>query len=125
LGKPLIGEGHIELFESEAGHVHVMYARGPCEVGLPADWGNWKVAKDTVVNISITLNQDLRLKDLKVRNLEKYRWYTDRSGATYYHDYVRGIEYQVEGDLVTAITYGPAFADRQLHCNPEKRRLRY
>ena len=60
-GKPLIGgAGSIELYEKDEGRVQVMYARNQCEQGLPADWGNWKVPRDTVVNISITLRKDLK-----------------------------------------------------------------
>jgi hypothetical protein len=126
LGKPIIGgDGSIELYELEEGRVHVMYARQPCEQGLPADWGNWNVARDTVVNISITLNKDLRVTDLKIRNIEKHKWYTDDSGATYYHDRQRGIEYQVQKGVVTAITYGPTGKDRSLRCNKNVRLIRY
>ncbi len=126
LGKPIVGgEGAIELFESKEGHVYVRYARQPCEEGLPADWGNWNVARDTVVNVQITLNQDLRLRDLKIRNLKALKWYTDESGATYYHDKWKGIEYQVVGDLVTAITYGPARADRMLRCKKNAPVIKY
>lgn len=125
LGRPRIGGGHIELFENQAGTIQVVYARGPCEVGLPADWGNWNVPEDTVVNITITLHEILQLADLKIRNLRKMKWYTDSSGATYYHDAVRGIEYQVEGHLVTAISYGPGSADRRLQCRKHVPRIRY
>jgi hypothetical protein len=125
LGKPRIGGGHIELFESEAGHVQVIYARRPCEMGLPADWGNWNVPADTVVSISISLNQLLPLADLKIRNLKRLKWYTDKYGATYYHDARRGIEYQVEGHLVTAISYGPGAQDRRLRCKAHQPRIRY
>ena len=126
LGKPVIGgDGALELFEGEAGHIHVRYAVKSCEQGLPADWGNWNVAKDTVVNISITLNRELPIRELKIRNFRQLKWYTDRSGATYYHDRSRGIEYQVEGDLVTAITYGPEARDRTLMCNKRATRMKY
>ena len=126
LGKPVIGgDGALELFEGEAGHIHVRYAVKSCEQGLPADWGNWNVAKDTVVNISITLNRELRVRELKIKNFRKLKWYTDSSGATYYHDRSRGIEYQVEGDLVTAITYGPEAKDKTLMCNKHAPRLKY
>jgi hypothetical protein len=125
LGKPLIPDGRIELFEGETGHIQIMYARKPCEIGLPADWGNWNVPQDTVVNITVTLNRILQLSDLRLRNLKKMKWYTDSSGATYYHDAIRGIEYQVEGDLVTAITYGPAATDKRFRCKANAPRLKY
>lgn len=126
LGKPIIGAaGAIELYEKEEGRIQVTYARKPCEQGLPADWGNWKVAPGTVVNISITLREEIPVADLKIRNIEKYKWYTGDSGATYYHDQRSGIEYQVQDGMVTAIAYGPMTRDRRLRCRRDARRIRY
>jgi hypothetical protein len=126
LGKPIFGgDSAIELYESEEGRIQVRYARQPCEEGLPADWGNWRIAKDTVVNISITLNHELAVAALKLRNFERLKWYTDNSGATYYRDKQRGIEYQVQGRSVTAITYGPSTRDRPLLCKRNVPLLRY
>jgi hypothetical protein len=126
LGKPIVGaDGAIELYERPEGRVQVMYARKACEEGLPADWGNWKVDPGTVVNISITLNRELAVTELRVSNFKKLKWYTDKSGATYYHDRNRGVEYQVQGDIVTAITYGPAATDWRLRCKANLPLIRY
>ena len=126
LGKPIIGgEGAIDLYDLREGRVHIMYARQPCEVGLPADWGNWRVPRDTVVNISIQLQDEIPLRRLHIRNIERYKWYTGDSGATYYHDRVRGLEYQVQEGMVTAITYGPAARDRALRCKRNTPLIRY
>lgn len=126
LGKPVIGSaGAIELYEKHEGRIQVMYARKPCEQGLPADWGNWKVARDTVVNVSITLRDEIPVTDLRIRNIEKYKWYTGDSGATYYHDKRSGIEYQVQDGMVTAIAYGPTASDRALRCRKDAPRIRY
>ncbi|MCM3869745.1 MAG: hypothetical protein ND895_03455 [Pyrinomonadaceae bacterium] len=126
LGKPIIGtEGAIELYEKQEGRVQVMYARKPCEQGLPADWGNWKVSPDTVVNISITLHEEIPVANLKIRNIEKYKWYTGDSGATYYRDERRGVEYQVQDGMVTAIAYGPTTRDRALRCRKDAPLIRY
>jgi hypothetical protein len=126
LGRPIIGEaGAIELYEREDGRVNVRYARRPCEQGLPADWGNWKVPRDTVVNISITLHNPILLSDLKVRNINGHKWYTDKFGATYYHDRMRGIEYQVQEGMVTAISYGPSARDTHLLCKKGIPLIRY
>ncbi|MEP6635251.1 MAG: hypothetical protein ABJB97_00900 [Acidobacteriota bacterium] len=126
LGKPIIGgDGSIDLYELREGRVHVMYARRPCEQELPADWGNWRVARDTVVNISVTLHEQIPVTRLRVKNLERYKWYTGESGATYYHDKRRGIEYQVQDGIVTAITYGPAADDGRLRCKKNVPLLRY
>jgi hypothetical protein len=127
LGKPIIGgsTGSTELYEKLEGRVQVMYALKPCEQGLPADWGNWKVGPDTVVNISITLHEEIPVADLKIRNIEKYKWYTGDSGATYYRDERRGVEYQVQDGMVTAIAYGPTTRDRGLRCRKNAPLIRY
>jgi hypothetical protein len=126
LGKPAIGgTGSIELYEKPEGRIQVMYARKPCEQGLPADWGNWRVGRDTVVNISITLREEIPLARLNIRNIEKYKWYTGDSGATYYRDERRGIEYQVQDDRVTAIAYGPTTRERALRCSKNIPLIRY
>lgn len=126
LGKPIIGgDGSLDLYDLKEGRVHVMYARHPCEEGLPADWGNWRVPHDTVVNISIQLHEEIPLRRLRIRNIERYKWYTGASGATYYHDPIRGLEYQVQEGMVTAITYGPTRRDRALLCKRNAPLLRY
>ena len=126
LGNPIIGgAGALDLYDVKEGRVRVMYARHPCEEGLPADWGNWRVPHDTVVNISIQLHQEIPVKRLRIRNIERYKWYTDDSGASYYHDRVRGLEYQVEQGMVTAITYGPTSRDRRLRCKQNVPLIRY
>jgi hypothetical protein len=126
LGKPIIGgDGVIDLYETSEGRVHVMYARSPCEEGLPADWGNWRVPHDTVVNISIQLHKEFPLRKLRIRNIERYKWYTGDSGATYYRDRVRGLEFQVQEGMVTAITYGPMTRDRGLLCKKNVPLIRY
>lgn len=126
LGKPIIGgEGSLDLYDLKEGRIRVMYARHPCEEGLPADWGNWRVPHDTVVNISIQLHEEIPLKRLRIRNIQRYKWYTGESGATYYHDPIRGLEYQVQEGMVTAITYGPARRDRALRCKQNSPLIRY
>jgi hypothetical protein len=126
LGKPIVGgDGAIDLYELREGHVNIRYARRECEQGLPADWGNWKVPRDTVVNISIGLHQELSPAELKIRTLKPFKWYTDTSGATYYRDKRRGIEYQVQEGMVTAITYGPTARDGRLLCRKNMPLIRY
>lgn len=126
LGKPAIGtDGVVELYQRKEGRIQVRYARRPCEEGLPADWGNWRVSKDTVVNISITLNEEIPVKKLRIQNIERFKWYTGESGATYYVDRRRGIEYQVQDELVTAIAYGPMARDLPLRCRKNVPLMRY
>jgi hypothetical protein len=118
LGKPTIDEGSaVEGFDIEGVRVLVMYSRQRCEQGLPADWGNWDVPPDTVVNIVVPFANEVRLSDLKLPDIEKYKWYTDDDGITYYHDKKAGLLYSVNrSGAVYFITYGPAEADQKLLC---------
>ncbi len=125
LGKPIFETRINDTYESSDGRVIIMYARHACEEGLPADWGNWNVPQDTVVNIQIALEKAIPVGDLKIRDLRRYKWYTDGSGATYYRLRRVGLEYQVQASKVTGITFGPAMRDRPLLCRKDAPEIRY
>ena len=116
-------------YEVEEGRVSILYARGTCEQGLPSDWGNWNVPPDTVIHISIYLKKERRLSKLQLQEMKKFKWYTDDSGWTYYHDEVEGVQYAVsegeDGGLVGSITYGPTKKDEHLLCNKSAPKIRY
>jgi hypothetical protein len=126
LGKPHSEESpSSDLYEVAEGRVDIMYVREKCEQGLPANWGNWNVPPDTVVNISISLNKPIPLTELGVPNIKRFEWYTDDSSTTYYHDKKQGIEYEVQDKKVTSITYGPTEKDSVLLCNKNAPVIRY
>jgi hypothetical protein len=59
LGKPLFEESTpTDIYDVEEGRINFMYVVKKCQQGLPSDWGNWNVAPDTVVNITIYLKKD-------------------------------------------------------------------
>lgn len=71
LGKPLSEESSsFDSYDVAEGRVEIMYVREKCEQGLPANWGNWNVPPDTVVNISISLNKPIPLTKLGVPNIK-------------------------------------------------------
>src|SRR4026209_1912183 len=109
LGKPTWSD---DTYELPQGTIEIMYAKKRCEQGVPSGWGNWNVPVDTVVNISIEV--DFPVKDLKIRNLERYKWYTDDSLTTYYRLAKQGLEYSVRDGRVTNVTYGPTTQDNKL-----------
>jgi hypothetical protein len=111
------------VYDFDKGAIRIMYSRKRCEQGLPSDWGNWNVPLDTVINISV--DDDTPVEDLKISNLEKYKWYTDDSGTTYYHLKDKGIEYSVRDGRVTQITYGPTSKDQNLLCKKNTPEIRY
>jgi predicted RNase H-like HicB family nuclease len=120
MGKPSRSD---YIYDLDEGTVRFMYARARCERGLPSDWGNWNVPADTVINIDV--EADIALADLKVENIEQYKWYTDDSGATYYRLKKEGLEYQVHDRRVTGITYGPRASDASLMCVKNPSEIRY
>jgi hypothetical protein len=126
LGKPLFDEyPSSDVYDVKEGRANIMYVRQRCEQGLPSNWGNWNVPPGTVANITIYLKEGTPLADLKIPDIEKYKWYTDDSGATYYQLKKEGIEYQVQGEKVTGITYGPTEEDEKLLCKKEAPVIRY
>jgi hypothetical protein len=125
MGKPLFETRINDTYDLAEGRVTVRYARGPCEQGLPADWGNWNVLPETVVNITITLELAIPLGALKIKNIKKYKWYTDNSGATYYRLRRAGVEYQVQERKITGITFGPTLKDSHLLCKKNVPEIRY
>jgi hypothetical protein len=61
------------IYDLDEGTVRIMYARQDASrVFLPGG-GNWNVAPDTVINIWVEV--DFPVKKLRIRNLEKYKWY--------------------------------------------------
>jgi len=127
LGRPLFDEGKvIETFDVPEGRLNVMFVAHPCQKGLPANWGNWNVPVDTVVEISIHLEKPFRFSKLKIPNKEKKKWYTDDTLTTYYHDEKEGIEYSVtERGIVEEITYGPTSKDESLLCDRNAPKIKY
>ncbi len=117
LGRPLFEEKRpIDTYDVKEGRLNIMYVLQRCEQGLPADWGNWDVPPGTVANVEISLKKSIRLVNLKIPNVEKYKWYTDDAGFTYYRIERDGIEYEVENGKVTSIVYGPSEKDKALIC---------
>ncbi len=125
LGKPIFETRINDTYDSTEGRVTILYARQACEEGRPADWGNWNVPAETVVNIQITLETAIPVRSLKIQNLRRYKWYTDSGGATYYRLRGTGLEYQVQARKVTGITYGPARKDARLLCRKNVPEMRY
>ena len=120
LGKPSRSD---YIYDFDEGTVRIMYARQRCEQGVPSGWGNWNVAPDTVINIWVEV--DFPVKNLKIRDLHKYKWYTDDSLTTYYRLPAQGLEYEVQNQRVISITYGPTARDKELMCKKNIPEIRY
>ena len=126
LGQPLpMSSKFTDSYDVEEGRVHFMYVRQRCEQGLPADWGNWDVPPETVANIEIYLSKEVPLKELNIPDIEKYKWYTDDTLTTYYHNKEEGVEYSVRDGMVHRITYGPRGRDKYLLCKKDTPVIRY
>jgi hypothetical protein len=120
LGKPTRFD---YIYDFDEGTVRIMYAKQRCEQGVPSGWGNWNVAPDTVINISV--EADFPVKKLGIRNLERYKWYTDDTLATYYRLPKEGLEYSVRDGRVLEVTYGPTENDKSLLCRKDVPEIRY
>ena len=125
-GEPLFDENSVlDIYDVDEGRINVMYVVQKCQKGLPSNWGNWNVAPGTVVDVTVHLKDPVRLADLKISDIEKYKWYTDDSMTTYYQDKKQGIEYSVQDGMVTSITHGPTEGDEALLCNKNAPKIKY
>ena len=120
LGKPSRSD---YIYDLEQGTVRIAYAQKRCEQGVPSGWGNWNVAKDTVIHVWV--ETDFSVRSLRGRNLEKFKWYTDDALATYYRLPAQGLEYTVQHGRVRSITYGPTRKDEVLLCEKNVPEIRY
>jgi hypothetical protein len=111
------------IYDFDEGTIRIMYVKQRCEQGVPSGWGNWNVPPDTVINVSVEV--DMPVRKLKVRNLEQYKWYTDDSLTTYYRLPAEGLEYSVQNKRVVDITYGPTKSDERLLCKKNVPEIRY
>jgi hypothetical protein len=111
------------IYDLDEATVRIVYANQRCQQGVPSWWGNWNVERDTVTNIIVEAN--IPVRQLKVRNLPRYKWYTDKSRTTYYRLPGRGLEYTVQKGRVLDITYGPTEKDKDLLCRKNAPLIRY
>lgn len=111
------------IYDLDEGTVRIVYANHPCAQGLPSNWGNWNVPRDTVT--SIIVEADMPLRKLKIRNLQRYKWYTDKSRTTHYRLPGPGLEFSVKNGRVVDITYGPTDKDKGLLCSKNVPARRY
>lgn len=111
LGKPA-GSDHV--YKVGAGTVDVTYSQERCEHNVSPGWGNWNVSRDTVLTMSF--DADFPIKNLKIRNLEKYKLHSDDPLTTFYRLPEEGIQYSVRNAKVVRITYGPTEKDKSLRC---------
>jgi hypothetical protein len=96
-------------------HVNVMYATEPC-LGLVYYWGNYKVAANTVLKVSISYEHGVPLASLNIPNVEKLKREVDDSLTVYYFDEEQGVEYSVQEGTIVGVDYGPATRDSYLRC---------
>ena len=91
------------------GMVGIQYSLGRCVEG-------WKVKKDTVVRVSVHLTNPVPFADMRAE-LENLPRSEDDAGALYYWNDMDGIQYVIQDERVTSITYGVNEDDeRSLAC---------
>jgi hypothetical protein len=113
------------IYDLDEATVRIVYANQPCQPGVPSWWGNWNVPRDTVTNIIVEADTPIPVRKLKIPNLAKYKWYTDKTRTTYYRLPGPGLEYSVQKGRVLDITYGPTEKDQGLLCRKNVPLIKY
>jgi hypothetical protein len=109
-------EKQLTTYQTKKEAVSVLYASGP---PCGSDAGSeWKVPKDTVVNITVSPKDRVLLSELNI-DLTTY----DRSSGIHrqniitYFNNQEGIRIQTFQDEVMSITYFPSASDQKLKCS--------
>gem|GEM_PF-1187987 len=114
----LIGKPNFEygLYDFDNERVDIIYTSND-GCGASQEDG-WRVPKDTVLSISVSLKEMKPLSQLSI-DREKYEKTEggDVEGIVYYSNKDEGITYEVRYNKVTAIMYGPTTKDEYLRCS--------
>jgi hypothetical protein len=97
--------------ETEAEFVRVEYAKGPCD-GYPP---GWNVPAGTVLSISVRTKAEHRFSDLRL-DFSKYVMSMDDTFTTYYASREEGVQYVVQNERITSVSYIPMTTDQRLRC---------
>ena len=114
LGSPQTTGG--SSYETEDASIFVEYSDGPCEKGWPY---GWNVNKDTVVRITVSPKNTVRLADL---NLDEKKYVMSRDShintKVHYVNHNDGIaiEFDEIAGRVRSFSYQPATSDLKLRC---------
>lgn len=116
LGPPTLEDSGYEI---NGERVQISYSSRGCQEGLPA---GWKVPADTVVTISVSSKNDMKLADVLVpgRNYDQiYSVHTPQ--LVDYADVSEGVRYTTIDGSVHSITYfGSEADDKKLRCGEYK-----
>ena len=124
LGKPKSQSALSDHYRpNDEEYVNIEYATKPC-LGLTYYWGNYAVAKNTVLTISVSYEHGFPLSSLNISNIDALKREVDHSLTVYYFDADQGVEYSVQDGTVVSIEYGPGKIDSYLRC-PDKSLLFY
>jgi hypothetical protein len=95
--------------------VTFIYSIGPCTKERK---NGWNVPEYTVLRICVSSAIKPRFSELKVdkEKLQKIRD-PELTDVFYYIDNEKGIEYEVQNDLITTTTYLPTAKDKDLWCS--------
>lgn len=115
LGRPTFEDSGYDV---DGERVLISYSAQGCEEGLP---GGWKVPPNTVVNISVSSNKDLKLADVLVAGRDYERIYGIDTPHVAYVDVQDGVSYSTIDGSVQTISYFGAEADnKRLRCGEYK-----
>jgi hypothetical protein len=116
LGPPTLEDSGYEI---NGERVQISYSSRGCQEGLPA---GWKVPADTVVTISVSSKNDMKLADVLVagRNYDQI-YSVHKPQLIDYVDVPEGVRYTTIDGSVHSITYfGSEADDKKLRCGEYK-----
>lgn len=115
LGRPTFEDSGYDI---DGEQVLIRYSAQGCEEGLP---GGWNVPPNTVVNISVSSTNDLKLTDVLVPGKNYEQIYGTHTPHVDYVDVQDGVRYRtVDGSVQTISYFGAEADDKKLRCGEYK-----
>jgi hypothetical protein len=116
----LLGPSNLEdsVYDIGGEQVRISYSSQGCQEGLPA---GWKVPANTVVSISVSSNDEIKLADVLVPGKNYDQIYRVHTPTVDYIDVQEGVRYTTTDGAVQTTTYfGSEADDKKLRCGEYK-----
>ena len=116
----LLGPSNIEDsgYDTRGEQVRISYSSQGCQEGLPA---GWKVTANTVVSISVSSKNEIKLAGVLVPGKNYDQIYGVHTPHVDYVDVLEGVRYStLDGSVQTVTYFGSEADDKKLRCGEYK-----
>ena len=117
LGSPINSFANIKQYKAKEGLIIITYSSGRCDKKISTIGESYDVEKDTVIDIQLRFDKEIRFKSLKVDLTGFEEEKCNDCNAINYNNTIKGISYSVGIDLINSIFIFPSEQYSYLECH--------